>query len=142
MSGVFHALCRDENGVLQGISEKWQGEETMRTAENTVCSLLVQPSGKPTGSSVSAQTVVKGDILLDCVVTAENQIPMVCALELGENQTPDPNRPNLILQRSNGETLWDLAKRYGSVMEEIRSANGLSGNEEPMPGQMLLIPVV
>ena len=142
MSGVFHVLYRDESGSLQGVSEKWQSEETMYAAENTVCGLLVQASGKPTDSRVSGQTVIRGDILMDSIVTAENQIPMICALEVGEKQTPDPNRPNLILQRSNSLTLWELAKQNKSVMEQIRSVNGLLADAEPAPEQMLLIPVV
>ena len=79
---------------------------------------------------------------MDSIVTAENQIPMICALEVGEKQTPDPNRPNLILQRSNSLTLWELAKQNKSVMEQIRSVNGLLADAEPAPEQMLLIPVV
>ncbi|HHE47860.1 MAG TPA: LysM domain-containing protein, partial [Candidatus Acetothermia bacterium] len=37
-----------------------------------------------------------------------------------------------------GQTLADLAATYGVAEEEIREANGLSG--EPLPGQRLFIP--
>ena len=72
--------------------------------------------------------------------TTRQQIPMVTGLELGEARQPDPGRPSLILRRSDDRRLWDIAKESGSTMAAIRRANGLQ--EEPMPGQMLLIPVL
>ena len=52
---------------------------------------------------------------------------------------PDPQRPSLVLRRAGGESLWDMAKKSGSTVAAIRSANKLT--EEPKPGQILLIPV-
>ena len=65
---------------------------------------------------------------------------MVMGLELGEEQARDPDRPSIILRRSDGTRLWDIAKKAGSTVEAIRKANSLEG--EPAPGQMLLIPVI
>ena len=64
---------------------------------------------------------------------------MVTGLEMGELQQPDPNRPSLILRRSGGQSLWELAKAHGSTVDAIRGANRLE--EEPDETQMLLIPV-
>ena len=61
------------------------------------------------------------------------------AAELGEEREPDGNRPSLILRRAGNQRLWDIAKESGSTMDAIRKANHLQ--EEPAPGQMLLIPV-
>lgn len=142
LGGVFHMLYRDETGTLQGAVQKWQSEETVNLASNAELGLLIQPSGRPQGSSASGQTVMRGDILLDSVISADSQIPMISALEMGEVCAPDPDRPNLILQRLNGESLWDLAKMNGSTVERIRVANGLGSDGEPALGQMLLIPVL
>ena len=38
-----------------------------------------------------------------------------------------------------GDTLWDIARRYGSSVEAIRSANGL-GERQIIPGQRLDVP--
>ncbi len=67
-------------------------------------------------------------------------IPMVSALECGEDTEQDPQRPSLILRRAGTDTLWSIAKKCGSTVAAIRSANNLQ--EEPRPGQMLLIPVL
>ena len=38
-----------------------------------------------------------------------------------------------------GEGIWEIAKAYGTTMEEIIQANELEGEELPL-GKMLLIP--
>ena len=54
---------------------------------------------------------------------------------------PAPTRtPALTLCYANeGETLWDLGKRLGAAINDIRSANALSGDDLPQ-GRILLIP--
>ena len=66
-------------------------------------------------------------------------LPMVTGLELGEVQSKNPAAPSLIIHRADGGRLWDIAKRSGAKVESIRNANALTG--EPVPGQLLLIPV-
>ena len=54
-------------------------------------------------------------------------------------QAPQGNGPGLIIRRSGpGETLWTIAKQYGTTMDAIRQANGLDG--EPEENTLLLIP--
>ena len=65
---------------------------------------------------------------------------MVAELEWGPEDQPNQQRPSLIVRRAGGESLWDIAKKSGSTVAAIRSANKLQ--EEPKPGQMLLIPVL
>lgn len=142
LGGMFHMLYRDDNGNLQGSTQKWQGVETVAVAENAELEMLIQPSGRPQGDSASSQTVMRADVLLDEVVAAQSQIPMICALEMGEIEPPDPNRPNLILQRTDGKSLWELAKQNGSTVESIRNVNGLLDGAQPDAGKMLLIPVL
>ena len=65
---------------------------------------------------------------------------MVTALELGELEQPDSNRPSLIIRKAQGKTLWELAKGCGSTVQDIQQANQLTS--EPEETQMLLIPVL
>jgi hypothetical protein len=65
---------------------------------------------------------------------------MITGLELGELQQPDPRRPSLILKRTGGKSLWELAKQNGSTVTAIERANNLQ--TEPEAEQMLLIPVI
>jgi hypothetical protein len=83
---------------------------------------------------------VHADGQITVTATAGQGISMVTGLTLGDRTEPDPGRPSLILRRSRGELLWDLAKASGSTVDAIRKANGL--NNEPETGKMLLIPVL
>lgn len=56
-------------------------------------------------------------------------------------QTEPIRRPSLVLRRLlPGETLWDVAKQYGTDEELLRTVNRLEG--EAHPDNMLLIPRV
>lgn len=133
---VFQVLRTDADGSLQS--------ELLRT-QNTVhmivdgssricadCALTTWPQAM--GGSVHA------DGQITVTATAGQGISMVTGLTLGDRTEPDPGRPSLILRRSRGEQLWDLAKASGSTVDAIRKANGL--NNEPETGKMLLIPVL
>ena len=95
---------------------------------------------EPQSAIGNGQILMKTEIPLEFRATANQSIPMVTGATLGETQKSDPNRPTLILKRAGKEDLWHLAKASGSTMEAIRRVNQLQ--EEPAPGQMLLIPVV
>ena len=82
---------------------------------------------------------IKAELPVELTAVAQQSIPMVTGVELGQAKQPDPNRPSLILRRAGDCCLWDIAKATGSTMEAICRVNGLAG--EPAPEQMLLIPV-
>jgi hypothetical protein len=63
----------------------------------------------------------------------------VFGISINDVTPPAADRPSLILRRVGEESLWDMAKHYGSTEDAIRSANGLT--DEPTPGQILIIPV-
>ncbi|MAU00038.1 MAG: hypothetical protein CL608_23085 [Anaerolineaceae bacterium] len=51
--------------------------------------------------------------------------------------TPTPEATIYVVQR--GDTLFSIARRFGSTVEAVKSANGLVGNNIT-PGQQLIIP--
>ena len=138
--GMVQALSSGPSGALQGSTARWEGKLSIPAHPH--CSVRVLPGGAGQiraenggdGISVCAQ------LPLDLKTTAVQSIPMVSALTLGECVRPDPQRPSLILCRAGEESLWQLARSSGSTVDAIREATGLEG--EPVPGQMLLIPVL
>ncbi len=70
-----------------------------------------------------ARTVERSAV--DAVSLDEEQVWDLCAA------------PSLTLARAEGESLWELAKRYRSSVEGILALNG---DEESCAGKMLLIP--
>jgi hypothetical protein len=101
--------------------------------------VLVQPQGKARAAAGAADTELSAQYKLQLNTSSGWGMDMVTELEIGPLQEPDPSRPSLILCRPEGESLWQMAKRCGSTVGDIRRANGFSG--EPEEDRLLLIPV-
>jgi hypothetical protein len=136
--GQFTVLAAGEDGGLTGRTAKFSGELPMPGAQGVSVQAVCYPAGTPRHAAAEG-TVLQGDVLVDMRLVTEAEIPMVTGLEIGEVRTPDPKRPSLILRRAGQESLWELAKGCGTTAQAIREANGLE--EDPQPGQILLIPV-
>lgn len=136
--GQFQVLYYDEERRLRGATCRWEGKGTLPAGESSGISAV------PMVPEVQAITgngniLVKAELPVELTATTKQEIPMVNGVEPGQQKQSDPDRPSLILRRSDGSSLWEIAKAAGSTMEAIRQANGLTG--EPKPEQMLLIPV-
>lgn len=136
--GSFQVLYYGEDGVLRSGTARWESRQRMKADENSALMAvpLLQEPQTMTGAN---QLQIKAEIPVEMTVSANQRIPMVTGGELGDSKALDPNRPALILRRAGEDRLWDIAKNSGSTVGAIRLANQLS--EEPLPGQMLLIPV-
>ena len=133
---VFQVLRLDGDGTLQSEILRTQAVTDMTLDDSSRISAECVPAPWPqaVGGSVHA------DGMVSVTVTAGQGMNMVTGLTLGEKSEPDPSRPSLILRRSRGEQLWELAKASGSTVDAIRKANGLA--DDPEDGKMLLIPVL
>ena len=138
--GTIQVLSHDEQGNLRASSSRWEGKLRLPTGED--CTLAAMPMTAPSPQNISggSGTVYRAELPLQLTTTGGRGIPMVTELEWGPEDQPNQQRPSLILRRAGGESLWDIAKKSGSTVAAIRSANKLQ--EEPKPGQMLLIPVL
>lgn len=135
LPGVFQSLSYGEDGSLEAATVRWDGSVNLNADENTLLTAVPAPA------SVQASAgSVKAELPLELTAAAKQQLPVVTGLALGEERKPDPSRPCLILRRVGGESLWQIAKAAHSTTAAIREANGLQN--EPAPGQLLLIPVV
>ena len=139
MPGMFQALVQGEDGGLQGISARWEGNLRLDVDENTDLEAIPISVSTVVAEASGDQTEMNAKMEIQLRTTAKNPIPCVWAMEIGEMKEPDPQRPALILRRAGEEELWYLAKAAGSTLAAIREANGFEG--EPEPGKMLLIPV-
>lgn len=133
---VFQVLRIEGDGTLQSEILRTQNTLQLCADENSnICAdIILTPWPQAVGSGIHA------DGQLYVSVRAGQGMSMVTGLSLGEVTEPDPNRPSLILRRSRGEQLWELAKESGSTVDAIRKANQLTN--EPENGKMLLIPVL
>lgn len=137
--GSFQTLYYGEDGVLQSAGGRFETERNIRADEAARVTAFPEKPGEPQVSFGNGSMSFQVEIPVHIATEAGRGIPMVMGLELGEEQARNPDRPSIILRRSDGARLWDMAKKAGSTVEAIRKANALEG--EPASGQMLLIPV-
>ena len=138
--GSFQTLYYGEDGTIQSAGGRFETERNLRSDEAARVTAFPEKPGEPQISFGNGAMSFRAEIPVHIATKTGRGIPMVMGLELGEEQARDPDRPSIILRRSDGTRLWDIAKKAGSTVEAIRKANSLEG--EPAPGQMLLIPVI
>lgn len=138
LPGVLQMLYYNAEGQLESAVRRVQHTVDIPMEASNRLAVTVQPTGSPQ-ASLGMNARMQADVLTQFSSFGENGIAMVTGLAIGEEMPPDPNRPSLILRRAGEESLWDTAKATGSTVEAIQKANSLEG--EPIPGQILIIPV-
>lgn len=139
LTGAWQLLMADREGKIQGQLLPGNCQTAVESDRDSRVTAFAVPTGLPRAELSGNRIHAQAEVLLDTVTTAEQGIPMVTGLELGEARKPDPNRPSMILRRCGTAGLWELAKGNRSTVAAIREINALEG--EPEPGRMLLIPV-
>ena len=137
--GSFQILYYGADGTLQSANARWEGDLSLGADGESRIEAIPQAVGEPHLTLGNGTMTVRADIPVQVTTTGKTRIPMVTGLSLGERVQPEPGRPSLILRRSGGKSMWELAKSCGSTVAAITRANGLEG--EPAEDQMLLIPV-
>jgi len=134
LTGHFQVLYRDEEGILQGSSPRW--EESVLLEQLGSVQMTMQTTGRPQTSANGA----RAELMLEGRSNSNEEMTVVSGLTIDDEATTDPNRPSLILRRAGENTLWQLARENGSTVDRIKEVNGLQ--EQPEPERMLLIPVI
>lgn len=94
-------------------------------------------SAAPTGDGIALRLPVDFYIR----ESTAHQVGFVSAARCDTEHPKDLSKaPSLILRRRGaGESLWSIAKHYGTTISEILAANG-GGESELTPGELILIP--
>ncbi len=140
MPGQFQVLYYDRQDQLQSATQNWTGHWEIPAGEGCSFRLGCVQTEPGDGAPAGEHLLARSPLALEVQTGTAQTMPMVTELEMGEPLAADPDRPSVILRRSGGSSLWQLAKDSGSTMEAIAQANGLDG--EPESNQMLLIPVL
>lgn len=139
LSGQFQMLSYDGEDILQSTTVNWEDTKQILKSPDTVADVTVWSSGKPQGNLGSGVLHLRSDIALNTIISAAQAMEMVTGLDLADITEPDPNRPSLILRRMGDDSLWDIAKKYGSTVAAIEKANTFQ--TEPDKDRILLIPI-
>ena len=136
--GVFQLLYYGDDGSLRSGNARWEGSVNLPSDANAQLTGIPLPA-MPQAALGSGQITLKAELPLEVTASARQPQTMVTGLVQGEARKPDPTRPSLILRRAGEDSLWEIAKAANSTVRSIQEANGLQS--EPVPGQMLLIPI-
>lgn len=139
MQGVFQILYQAEDGSLHACAPRWEGSISLPVADNVCMCALPTAVQKPQVRIGDGKIEVRTDMELLCRAEAKTEHTALFALDIGEERTPDPARPSIILRRVGGDSLWTIAKNCGSTVDAIRQINAIA--DAPDPNALLIIPV-
>lgn len=138
MEGTTGLLYYDAEGRPQSVVTPFQQAVDLPTGRNARMFAMASPLMEAQAAPGVEDMTVQGSMEVSTWAMDSAGIPMVTGLTLGE-EISDSGRPSLILRKPGELSLWELAKKCGSTVEAICSANDLAG--EPESDRMLLIPV-
>lgn len=79
------------------------------------------------------------DIQMDIDISKNTTINVIDELEtIGEREKEDYSILMYIVKK--GDSLWKIAKEFGSSVEDIARTNGIEDENKIMPGQKIFIP--
>ena len=107
------------------------------------CLCTCSSPGEVFAAPAAGGVEVRFSLDFHCLTMTGRSVAAVEQARLGEARSGgEGERPSVVLRLPvPGEGLWEIAKSYGTTMEQIRQANELEGEELPQ-GKMLLIPGV
>lgn len=133
-------LGTDASGVLQGGSAKGEAMGETALSENAACAAsvtLYDPAAQITADG--AEVCTDAALALSC--SARQELRTLSGGTLEPETEKDTERPAVILRALRaGESIWDIAKQYGTTVRAVTEANRLEEAEAPAE-QMLLIPM-
>lgn len=139
LTGRVQALVYDEEGKLSAMSAPLQEQWELDADGKVDVHARVTAEGRPQISGTPGQYRVTPELEVQTRWVAPWGTPMVTGLSLGQQRTPDPSRPSLVLKRPGNASLWELAKASGSTVKAICDANRIT--QEPGDDRLLLIPI-
>ena len=138
-AGIVQALCKEDGGQYRATHVRCNHQWTLEAGEKSDVYSNIHMAAPPVATTDGASVHISAPLEMEIITTAQEQVPMIMGIELGQRKELDPGRPSLVLRRSGADSLWDMAKQYGSTVDAIKKANGL--DDYPAEGQILLIPI-
>lgn len=138
--GLVQVLWYGSDGKLHSQQQRFRQQQEIRASADVQIWAMPGAIPQPNAAAGTNTITVRSQLPVHLQTMAGQGLSMVTGIHLGEPQEQDTYRPSLILARSEGRRLWDIAKENGSTMDAIRKANSLT--EEPTENRMLLIPVM
>ena len=136
-------LYLDENDQVRCARRSLPVSCRLECPEDARCLCRCVCPGEVFAAPTAGGVEVRFTVDFHCLVTQCRGVPMVTSARFGAPRgSGEGERPSVVLRLAcPGESLWDIAKAYGTTVEQIQQANELE-EEGPPLGRMLLIPSV
>lgn len=130
-----------EEGILESITRTISAMCPVEFPAGATCSCHCACSGEGAAAPAGGGVELRCPLEFRYLFLLPRQTAGVSQVRLEEDAPRDlAARPSIVLRAvEEGERLWDIAKAYGTTMEDIVQANSL-GEEAPVAGRVLLIP--
>lgn len=137
---ILTAVCMTEEGDFCAVSRRMEVECPVDIPEDCLCSFECRCGeliATPTADGVEVRFPVEFPYFCE----QEEQGMVIREVTFEEDgEDGGQEKPSIILRLLQpGESLWEVAKRYGTTIEDIIRANELE-NGHPGDGTLLLIP--
>lgn len=139
VSGKYGVLRQNDEGKLTAAASAAQDRRQMGAKGTHTANIWVEQTGIPVLMRSGNGATVKCGCTAHTQMLAADAPKMICALTVADKISVDSNGPSVILCRAKeSDTVWSLAKAYGSTVKAIEDVNKLT--DDPEEGKMLLIP--
>lgn len=136
-------LYLNEHEQLQVVRKTIPVSCRLEHSGDSLCSCRCLCQGELFAAPAAGGVEVRFTLEFHCMLTNRLRVPVVTAARLTERRgAKEGVQPSVVLRMAMpGESLWALAKAYGTTGEQIIRANELEDDHLP-EGKMLLIPGV
>lgn|GEM_PF-376242 len=135
------ALVETDDGRTVGITKRLEATATVQEAPDTVYSADASIGNGLTAVPVGDGLELRVPVRFGLRPVRKVGLSVVTGITWDAEQEKDlSSLPSVTVYRAmEGESFWQLAKKYASTEELIRLANGMEEGQ-PQPGQLFIIP--
>lgn len=139
----FTALYLDDGEQIQSVHKTLSIQCRIDAPAGSSCQCWCAAPRELLVTPAAGGLEVRFSLDFHCLVLTDQCVSVISSASLCEERPKaDGSQPSIILRLpAPGERLWDIAKSYGTTIEEITQANELEEGG-PSSGKMLLIPRV
>ncbi len=140
LSDIMYISDDDQQGIngLSHISSFSRSVDIANAQPDSICEAKVELDHIGYNINSDRSLELRFIIILTITVLKEEKLEIIDDIEIDENGEKAVLPPAIIYFPEEGETVWDIAKRYMAPPEKIKSGNGLE-SENLKKGQKICI---
>ncbi|MDL2273656.1 DUF3794 domain-containing protein [Oscillospiraceae bacterium OttesenSCG-928-G22] len=140
-SAIIKVVYYGEDDLCYSASRVMPVSLMLETVEKQSGRARISPSALVAGAAPMGGIEVRFNADFEVELTKMEQVSSVTSVTFEDEEEEAAPRPSVVLRcPEEGDSLWTVAKRYRTTMQDILEANGLDDEGAPLSGKLLLIP--